>query len=203
RRCRGHRHGERIRLQQALDRPAGALPSARRERGVPGLRGRPHGIGGRRIEFCHRADGAHARALSRHHRRAGARRAQRGQRGPHRAGDFGSHGYRSRPEHQGGRWDAAKVAAMSVASGLSYWDATLPSLVLGLIAVAVLPWLDRNNTIARTVTIGICLFLAWRYMLWRITQTLPPVGLTLDFAAGAVFTAVEMLSMLGATVALT
>ena len=27
---------------------------------------------------------------------------------------------------------------------------------MGLIAVGVLPWLDRNNTLARTIAIGAC-----------------------------------------------
>ncbi len=91
---------------------------------------------------------------------------------------------------------------MAVASGMTYWDALLPSIVLGLLAVGILPWLNRGNTRARTVAIGVCIFLAWRYMLWRITETLPPADQTLDFAVGAVFTLVEMLSMLGATLAL-
>jgi cellulose synthase (UDP-forming) len=91
---------------------------------------------------------------------------------------------------------------MSVASGVSYWDAIAPGLVMGLLAIGILPWLDRNNTLARTIAIGVCLFLGWRYMLWRITDTLPPLSEPLDFAVGAVFTLVEMLSMLGTTVAL-
>ena len=91
---------------------------------------------------------------------------------------------------------------MYVASGVSYWDAIAPGLVMGLLAVGILPWLDRNNTLARTIAIGVCLFLGWRYMLWRITDTLPPLSEPLDFAVGAVFTLVEMLSMLGTTVAL-
>jgi cellulose synthase (UDP-forming) len=91
---------------------------------------------------------------------------------------------------------------MMAASGMSYWDAALPALVLGLLGLGVLPWLDRNNTTARTVAIGISLFLAWRYMTWRITETLPPFDQTLDFAVGVLFTLVEFLSMLGATLAL-
>jgi cellulose synthase (UDP-forming) len=39
-------------------------------------------------------------------------------------------------------------------------------------------------------------------MFWRVTQTLPPVGLTLDYGVGVLFTVVEMLSMLGASIAL-
>ena len=90
---------------------------------------------------------------------------------------------------------------MSVASGISYWEAFQPGLVLGLLAIAVLPWLNRDNTIARAVAISLCLLLAWRYMLWRVMDTLPPAGPTLDFGVGLLFIAVEMLSMLGATVA--
>ncbi len=91
---------------------------------------------------------------------------------------------------------------MIVASGVSYWEAFQPGLVLGLLAIAILPWLNRDNTIARTAALTVCLILAWRYMLWRIIYTLPPAGLTLDFGLGVLFTTVEMLSMLGATVAL-
>ncbi len=43
--------------------------------------------------------------------------------------------------------------------------------------------------------------LGWRYMLWRIFYTLPPVGLTLDFGLGVLFIAVETLSMVGASFA--
>ncbi|HUJ36102.1 MAG TPA: glycosyltransferase [Hyphomicrobium sp.] len=91
---------------------------------------------------------------------------------------------------------------MTVASGISYWEAFQPGIVLGLLAIAILPWLNRDNTTARTVALGVCILLGWRYMLWRIIETLPPVGLTADFALGVVFTTVEMLSMLGTTVAL-
>ena len=91
---------------------------------------------------------------------------------------------------------------MTIASGISYWEAFQPGIVLGLLAIAILPWLNRDNTTARTVALGVCILLGWRYMLWRIIETLPPVGLTADFALGVVFTTVEMLSMLGTTVAL-
>lgn len=89
---------------------------------------------------------------------------------------------------------------MIPSSGMSYWDAVVPSLVLILLAIAILPWLDRNNTATRTAAIALCLFLAWRYMTWRISSTLPPVGLTLDFAVGALFTAVEFLALVGASI---
>ena len=82
-------------------------------------------------------------------------------------------------------------APMTAASGISYWEAFAPGLALVLMAAAVLPWLNRNNTIARTLVVVICLVLGWRYMLWRITDTLPPAGLTLDFGLGVLFTLVE------------
>ena len=63
---------------------------------------------------------------------------------------------------------------MIVASGVSYWEAFQPGLVLGLLAIAILPWLNRDNTIARTAALTVCLILAWRYMLWRIIYTQPP-----------------------------
>ncbi len=90
---------------------------------------------------------------------------------------------------------------MTTATGMSYWDSFAPGLGLILLAIAILPWLDRYNTFARTIAISICIVLGWRYMLWRIFDTLPPVGLTLDFIVGVIFTTVEMLSMLGASIA--
>ena len=91
---------------------------------------------------------------------------------------------------------------MMVASGVSYWDAFVPGLVMGLIAIGVLPWLDRNNTLARTIAVGACLLLGWRYMFWRITETLPPLSEPLDFSVGATFTLVELLAMIGTSLAL-
>ncbi|MFA5898876.1 MAG: glycosyltransferase [Hyphomicrobium sp.] len=91
---------------------------------------------------------------------------------------------------------------MMVASGMSYWDAFLPGIVLGLLAIGLLPWLNRNNTLVRTITIVIGLALAWRYMTWRIAETLPPPGLTLDYAFGVGFTLIEFLSLTGASIAM-
>ena len=51
---------------------------------------------------------------------------------------------------------------MTVASGISYWEAFQPGIVLGLLAIAILPWLKRDNTTARTVALGVCILLGWR-----------------------------------------
>jgi cellulose synthase (UDP-forming) len=91
---------------------------------------------------------------------------------------------------------------MIPSSGITYWDAIVPSIAVLFLAIAILPWLDRESTVARTGVIAVCLVLGWRYMFWRVFSTLPPVGLTLDFALGALFLAVEFLSMLGVSLSL-
>lgn len=91
---------------------------------------------------------------------------------------------------------------MSYASGVTYWEAFLPGLAIIFLAAAILPWLDRENRWARTGAIALCIFVSWRYLLWRIGDTLPPVGLTLDFAAGIIFMIVEALAMIGGTLSL-
>ena len=86
---------------------------------------------------------------------------------------------------------------MVYAAGITYWEAFLPSVLLALVAAVVLPWLDRNNTVARSATFGACLFLTARYAFWRLTQTLPPAEASLDFAVGVIFAAVEMAGEIG------
>lgn len=91
---------------------------------------------------------------------------------------------------------------MTYASGVSYWETLLPGLIVVFLATAILPWLDRNDPWARTGVIFGCVFLSWRYLLWRIGDTLPPAGLTVDFAAGIIFMAVESLAMIGGTLSM-
>lgn len=91
---------------------------------------------------------------------------------------------------------------MSFATGLTFWDAISPGLMIAALAIAVLPWLNRDNVFVRSVTIGACLGLTWRYLLWRIFQTLPPVGVSADFMVGIVFLIVEALCIAGTTASL-
>lgn len=88
---------------------------------------------------------------------------------------------------------------MTFAAGTSYWDAFVPAFVILLTALAILPWVNRNNTIVRAIAIIFCLFLGWRYMLWRIFETIPSPDHPIDFITGLIFTAVEAFAMLGAT----
>jgi cellulose synthase (UDP-forming) len=91
---------------------------------------------------------------------------------------------------------------MIYASGTTYWEAFLPGLIVVLLSGTVLPWLDRDNRILRTCAIAVCLALSWRYMIWRLSYTLPPLGLTLDFSFGLLFLIVEVLAMISGTAAL-
>jgi cellulose synthase (UDP-forming) len=91
---------------------------------------------------------------------------------------------------------------MTYASGITYWEAFLPGLIIVLLASAFLPWLDRNNSFIRCGALAICIVLSWRYMFWRLQVTLPPAGLSIDFVAGIIFVAVELLAMIGGTMSL-
>lgn len=91
---------------------------------------------------------------------------------------------------------------MTYASGVTYWEALLPGLVVVFLAIAILPWLSRDNSWIRASVIAFVLFVSWRYLLWRIGYTLPPIGLTLDFAAGLAFIVIETLAMIGGTLSL-
>ena len=88
---------------------------------------------------------------------------------------------------------------MTSASGLSYWDAFLPSVVIIALGIAIMPWVNRDNPWVRASALGICVFLSWRYMLWRIFNTIPPIEEPLNFAIGVAFVGIEALSMVGTT----
>jgi len=88
---------------------------------------------------------------------------------------------------------------MTSAGGLGYFDALLPALVVALLAISILPWVNRNNTFARTSAILIGIALGWRYMTWRIFETIPSADKPVDFVSGVIFTAIEALTMIGAT----
>lgn len=86
-----------------------------------------------------------------------------------------------------------------------YWpshgsvDVLEPSIALIAVAMAVLPWVNRNKTFARALALGLCTFFGWRYMSWRILHTIPNVDHPLDFVLGVVFTGVECLTLIGTT----
>jgi cellulose synthase (UDP-forming) len=75
--------------------------------------------------------------------------------------------------------------------------------ILGIGAcLTTLPWLRREDRITR-VCINLCLIaILWRYMYWRLTATLPPEGMTVEFVVGVLFLAVELLTLVNTTVSL-
>lgn len=79
--------------------------------------------------------------------------------------------------------------------------ALAPGLTAAGLAVMLIPWLRHDQTPARTLMVGITLVLLTRYFYWRVTSTLPPVGWTVDFAAGIVFLVAESASLLAAILA--
>jgi cellulose synthase (UDP-forming) len=70
------------------------------------------------------------------------------------------------------------------------------------ICIAALPWLKRESSLARAIVVAIGIALMWRYIFWRWTASLPPIGLSLDWAAGVIFAATESLALFGTTLSL-
>jgi cellulose synthase/poly-beta-1,6-N-acetylglucosamine synthase-like glycosyltransferase len=68
--------------------------------------------------------------------------------------------------------------------------------------IALLPWLRRESTAARSLVIAVSIILMWRYIGWRWTASLAPVGLSADWIAGVIFAAVETAALFGTTLSL-
>jgi cellulose synthase (UDP-forming) len=81
-------------------------------------------------------------------------------------------------------------------------DNVWPGLIGIGACLAALPWLRREDATTRLCT-NLCLIaILWRYMYWRLTATLPPVGMTADFLVGVLFLTAEILTLLNTTVSL-
>jgi len=63
-------------------------------------------------------------------------------------------------------------------------------VVLGL-AFLLLPHVRRDHPVVRVFLLGITAALALRYLFWRVTETLPPLGLNLDAVASLLFVTIE------------
>lgn len=92
--------------------------------------------------------------------------------------------------------------AIALASGMTLYDALLPGIVIAGVLWLALPHIKRDHPVARIGILALSAFLMWRYMSWRITETLPPMGFTLEFGVGVVFLTVEVLSVISATLAM-
>lgn len=89
--------------------------------------------------------------------------------------------------------------SIALASGMTLSDALMPGLVIGGSLLLVMQSVSRASAAARVVVISLCVWLMWRYMLWRVGETLPPMDFTLEYLVGFVFMVIEGLSMIGAT----
>ena len=81
-------------------------------------------------------------------------------------------------------------------------DTLAPGLLVIGAALIALPWMSSRNERARMAVVAVIVVLMWRYMAWRWTSTLPPMGLSIDWIIGAIFAVVETLAMLGTTIGL-
>ena len=81
----------------------------------------------------------------------------------------------------------------------NYLNALLPSMLMAIVGVGILPLLNRHNNLVRMCVLGVCIALSWRYLLWRIAFTIPDIGHPVDFVVGVIFTTVEFLSVIGTT----
>jgi cellulose synthase (UDP-forming) len=81
-------------------------------------------------------------------------------------------------------------------------DTMAPGLLVIGAALIALPWMSPRNERARMAVVAVIIVLMWRYMVWRWLYTLPPMGFSLEWILGLIFTMVETLAMLGTTIGL-
>ncbi|HZH51538.1 MAG TPA: glycosyltransferase [Microvirga sp.] len=76
------------------------------------------------------------------------------------------------------------------------------AVVAGL-ALLLLPLATPKTTWIRVFLLGLTAFLGWRYMVWRITETVPSsaAGNTADAVVGWIFVTIEALSLVSSTLA--
>jgi cellulose synthase (UDP-forming) len=81
-------------------------------------------------------------------------------------------------------------------------SALAPGLIAFGVCLALLPLLRRDSTFARSLMTGMSFVLLIRYFAWRITETLPPPGLTADFLVGYPFMLAEGASLVAVSLSL-
>lgn len=69
-----------------------------------------------------------------------------------------------------------------------------PMLLMGGAAMLLLPWLNPDDPRVRAIGAGLTIFLLLRYMVWRVTETLPPLEPAFGSVIAYAFCAVEMAS---------
>ncbi|WP_336490481.1 glycosyltransferase [Methylobacterium nigriterrae] len=74
------------------------------------------------------------------------------------------------------------------------------AVVLGA-GLLLLPLLDRGRTLWRTLLLGTATILAWRYMAWRFTDTVPAFALAPEPILAWAFAGLEGLTVISSTIA--
>ena len=77
-----------------------------------------------------------------------------------------------------------------------------PGLVALGLCLAIIPWLHRDNVVARSFLAAVSVLLLLHYWWWRLTATIPPAGLNADFVVGALFFVAETAALLAGALAL-
>lgn len=81
-------------------------------------------------------------------------------------------------------------------------EALSPGLVAFGLCVAIIPWLQRDSTLARAGLSAVSVVLLLHYWWWRASQTIPPVGLSADFVVGTIFFIAETAALLAGALSL-
>jgi len=76
-----------------------------------------------------------------------------------------------------------------------------PTLLVAGLALLVLPFARPDQPVVRALALGAVVLLAWRYMAWRFTETIPPPGLSVDAIAAWGFALLEAGTVLSSTFA--
>ncbi len=77
-----------------------------------------------------------------------------------------------------------------------------PALILLGVGLVIVATVKRGGATVRLVVMAISVTLLLRYVFWRATSTLPPVGFTLDFTVGLIFLLVELSALVAAVLSL-
>lgn len=84
-----------------------------------------------------------------------------------------------------------------------YTAALAPSLLVIGLALLVLPLARRDNPVLRAILCIVAILLAWRYMAWRISETVPEPGWTFDAVAGWALVLLEAGTLVSSSIVFT
>lgn len=85
---------------------------------------------------------------------------------------------------------------------LSDFEASFaPALLIGGMALAVLPFCRQDDNRARAVLFAICIALGWRYIIWRFAASVPPLSLDAEAISAWLFALLEGATTVSSTLA--